>query len=286
MTAIVDVSAAEYHADQFDNRPSLSASIASLLVNRSPLHAWTAHPRLNPDARRVDKDTFDVGNVAHQLFLEGQSSVQVVDAADWRTKDAKEQRDEARAAGRVPLLVNQYAEVCRMVDAIHDQLERHAARPRLFTDGKPEQTVVWEDEGVLCRMRADWLRDDFLFIDDLKTTSRSANPDAFARRLYEIGCDVQAAMYVRGIEAVTGVRPEFRWCVVETAPPYALSVVSPGADVLTIGRKKVEYALKVWRHCLERDRWAGYPLDVVEAELPISEEARWLAREVREEIAA
>ena len=42
-TGIFTIPAADYHADPCEV-PSLSASIASLLVNRSPFHAWSAIP--------------------------------------------------------------------------------------------------------------------------------------------------------------------------------------------------------------------------------------------------
>ena len=37
-----------YHADPCPG-PSLSSSVAKLMLDRSPLHAWHAHPRLNPN---------------------------------------------------------------------------------------------------------------------------------------------------------------------------------------------------------------------------------------------
>jgi len=170
-----------------------------------------------------------------------------------------------------------------MVAAVGEQLATHAADPPLFKDGKPERTLVWEEPGgVVCRSRLDWLRDDHTAIDDLKTTSRSANPEAYSRNLFGFGRDVQAAFYIRGVQELTGETPEFRWAVVETSPPYALSVVAPGPDILAIGRKKVEYAIDLWRRCLSTDRWPGYPIDVCYAELPPYEEARWLEKEVRE----
>jgi hypothetical protein len=271
----------DYHADCCD-QPSLSASIAHKLVNQSPLHAWTAHPRLNPAFERQDSEKFDIGNALHALLLEGANGIAVIDAPDWRTKIAKEARDEARAEGRLPLLTKDADSVLEMLAAAKAQLAAHDADPAPFTAGKPEQTLVWQEDGVACRARCDWLHNDLSAIDDLKTTSRSANPEAYSRNLYSVGGDVQAAMYVRAVEKLTGRRPEFRWVVVETSPPYALSVVSPGPDVLALGEAKVEHALQLWRQCLETDSWPGYVNRVCYAELPGWEESRWLEREARE----
>jgi hypothetical protein len=286
---IADFAAADYHADQNKDMPTLSSSIANILLNRSPLHAWTAHPRLNPNWQPDDDSKYDVGTVAHSMLLEGTASVDVCDFADWRTKDAREARDASRANGRTPLLAHQFEEVLGMCNAVADQLKAFDIDPVPLTGGKPEQTMVWQDAptGAWCRARIDWLHDDLSAIDDLKTTTRSAHPEAFAKNLYSYGCDVQAAFYLRGLKALhvdadrntylDGV--DWRWIVVETSPPYGLSVVQPGPAVLELADAKVDAALKLWAECLERDIWPGYPTRVATAELPAWEEARWLERE-------
>jgi hypothetical protein len=219
---VFELPADAYHRDPCE-RPSLSASIANVLCTRSPWHAWHAHPKLNPDWQPVEEQKFDLGTVAHALLLEGEAAIEAVDAADWRTAAAKDARDAARAAGKTPLLVSQLAEVEAMVAAAWQQLEAHNVEPTPFTGGLPEQTVIWEERGVTCRARIDWLHDGNVAISDYKTTGRSANPEAYARALFNVGGDVQAAFYVRGIEQTTGVTPDFRWVVQETYPPYALS---------------------------------------------------------------
>lgn len=280
---VMALSASDYHRDALDtDRPSLSASIAAILCAKSPAHAWVAHPRLNPDFRREHSERFDIGTAAHALLLEGEAAVELVDADDWRTNAAKEARDAARLAGRLPLLAKHWDAVVTMTEAARIQLAGMNARPPLFTDGEPEQTLVWEEpNGVLCRSRLDWLRDDRKAVDDLKTTSKSAAPEAYARALFSVGGDVQAAFYLRGCRAL-GFDPQFRWVVVETSPPHALSVIVPGPDVLTLGDAKVEHAIQKWGECVDRDVWPTYTSEVCTAELPAYEEARWLEREERD----
>lgn len=172
------LSAADYHRDLIDDkRPSLSASIAHILTTSSPKHAWTAHPKLNPDWQPREEEKFDIGKAAHALLLEGEAAVRVIPFDDWRTNAAKDEREAARAEGRIPLLAKHWEGVEAMRAAAYGQLEGLDVQPTLFTDGKPEQTLVWEDNGVLCRARLDWLRTDLTAIDDLKTTSASANPE-------------------------------------------------------------------------------------------------------------
>lgn len=281
------IPASLYHDDPCE-APSLSASIAHILCSQSPAHARAQHPRLNPAYVREEEQKFDRGQAAHALFLEGRDAVQVINADSWRTKSSQEERDEARALGKIPLLTAQWDETQAMCVAVKEQLAAHEAEPPLFTVGQPEQTLVWEEpDGVVCRARLDWVRTDCCAIDDLKTTSRSANPEAYSRALFNVGGDVQAAFYLRGLLAVTGSMraPDFRWCVVETSPPYALSVISPAPEVLELGNRKVLHALKVWRECLASGEWPGYPTRVCYANAPAWEETRWLERQAIEEAA-
>jgi hypothetical protein len=138
LTGVLDVPADAYHDDTLTDRPSLSASIAHVLVSRSPKHAWTAHPKLNPEFERTDEAKFDVGTLVHSLLLDQSREVAVIPADDWRTKAAKEARDEARAAGLVTLLERQWTEVEAMVLAVREQIGQHTAQPPLLADGKPE----------------------------------------------------------------------------------------------------------------------------------------------------
>ena len=284
MTEIRDLTAEEYHADPCE-KPSLSASLAHLFCTTSPRHVWTAHPRLNPDWKPHFDGKFDLGTAVHAIILEGRDVIHPVAADDWRTEAAKYERDTARANGKVPLLRTQLGDVEAMVAAVNAQLLAHRALPQPFTGGRPEQMICWQQDGAECRALIDWLHDDYLHIDDLKTTTRSASPDAFSRNLFSLGYDVKAAWYIQAVEAVTGVTPTFRWVVAESYPPFALSVIEPGPDVLTIGMKKVLYARALWRRCLKSDDWPAYGSDVARAVLPPWEETRWLEKELREEMA-
>lgn len=285
--SVLEIPAEKYHADEIADRPTLSASIAKLLLTASPAHAKAAHPKLNPNLVRQDEQRFDVGTASHALLLEGISAVAVIPYENWRTKPAQEAKEEARANGLIPLLATQWDEVQAMCAATRAQLDAYELTPPLFTDGQPEKTLVWEDDhGVVCRARLDWLRHDHGAIDDFKSTSRTANPEQWCRStLYSINADIQAAFYLRGCEKALGVRPEFRFVVQETFSPYALSVVSLGPDVLALADKKVGYAIDLWARCLRADSWPAYPARVATAELPAWEESRWLEREMREVMA-
>lgn len=285
--SVLDIGAAEYHADLTGTVPTLSASNIKTLLYKSPAHAWHDHPKLNPEFKRDHDDRFDLGTIVHSLLLEDDASgIEIVDAPDWRTKIAKEAREWAREYGRIAVLAHQWQDIAKAVDGIKRNLAGLEVTPPVFVDGQPEQSIVWEENGVRCRALIDWWHTDQATVDDLKTTERSANPDGWTRQtLFGIGADIQAAFYMRGVKAVSGVMPQFRFVVAETQPPYAVAVVALGPDVLELANRKIDYALGVWKTCLQSDVWPSYPTTVCWANLPPWEENRWLERELREEAA-
>lgn len=277
---VCDVPADLYHADDICDTPTLSAGVANVLVTRSPRHAWTIHPKLNPDYQPREDGKFDLGTAVHAILLQGANIIATVPFDDWRKAEAKELREAARQEGKVPLLAKDAERAWTMAEATQTQLVQHEARPIPFTDGKPEQTLVWtESNGVVCRARLDWLRDDHAAIDDLKTTSASADYRKWGRTAFGFGAEVQVAFYLRGCEKVLGVRPAWRYVVVETYPPYALSVVDLAPSALAIADDKVERAITLWHDCLEADHWPAYDNRVASLEIPTYVEMDWLERD-------
>lgn len=264
-----DIPHATYLADPC-KIPTLSASVAQVLNDESPKHAWQAHPRLGGKAdEEDDTEAKDRGTIVHKLLLGRGPDVVPVEANDWRTKIAKEARDAARAAGQVPVLARKLASYRSAAQALEIRLLQSMVA---FQGGKPEVTVVWESDGVLCRARMDYLRisDTDCIIDDVKTCE-SANPCAVGAKMVSFGADIQAAAYV---EAMETLRPELagritiRFDYVECRAPHEVSVNVPSGAMLELGRHKWRQAKETWRRCNERQEWPGYPSGVHRAEPP------------------
>lgn len=279
---LYEMSAADYHADPCPE-PSLSSSIARELLTNSPKHAWWAHPRLNPAYESEHKQAFDIGTAAHALLLEGESGCVIIDAKDFKTQAARDHRNAAYAAYKVPLLAHRWQDVQDMVDAARRQLAKHEARPKPLTDGLPERVLVWKEGDVWCRARLDWLHTDRRMIGDYKSTGVTANPDVWARRtLYGSGYDVQDAFYTRGAKKVFGIDAGFYFVVQETFAPHALSVVALEPEPLALADQKVSHAIKLWGDCVKSGSFPGYPLKTCWATLPPWEETQWVARQARD----
>ena len=253
--------------------PALSASIAHLLATKSALHAWHAHPRLNPNYQQTESAEFDYGRAAHAVLLEGdESRLHVIEADDWRTKAAKEARDAARAEGKIPLLVRQVHKVRAMADAARAYVEA-SELAGIFADGAPEVSLKWQEGDALCRSRLDWLTADFRTVLDYKTTM-SANPVSFIGMVVSYGYAMQEAFYRRGVRAVHGKEPRFVFLLQEKESPYACSLVAFDPAMQDIGDKQVDYALQLWKHAMATGQWNGYPRRIAHLEPP----AWYLAR--------
>ncbi len=287
---IYDLTEEEYHADPAPS-PSLSASIAKKLIAHSPAHARHAHPRLNSGFAREEKEIFDRGTVAHALLLQGVEAAAIISEAvdakgvrrqidDWKLGDAKRQRDEARAAGKIPILEKHWATVQQMIERCREQLAQHKEASDAFTAGKPEQTLIWrEDNGVWCRARLDWLHDSRRICDDYKSTGREVDSDSVARHCVD-DWEIQDSFYRRGIKKLFREDAQFRFIAQENTEPYALNVVALGPDFQWMGDAKVEYAIRVFGNCLKTKRWPGYSdrIHCVQ-KIPKWAEDSWLEKE-------
>lgn len=275
-----DMTAAEYFGDPCPT-PSLTQSIAKILIDKSPLHAWHSHPRLNPNWQPDDDTKFDIGNVAHKFLIGRGKDIMPLDFDDWRKKEAQMLRAAAQADGKLAVLRRQYNRAGDMADAARKQL---AARrlEHLFDDGTGETVMTWK-EPFWCRQMIDWLTHDRCTFADYKTTDMSAAPHALARKMIVDGWDVQAAMAERGIKTIDGTKPRrYFFIVQEATPPYALTVAELSEGILTMGRKRLNVAMEIWRRCIEHDVWPAYALDIVVPMYPGWAEAQWLDREQTE----
>lgn len=254
-----------------DGPPALSATVAHQLVSRSALHAWYAHPRLNPNYQQEESADFDYGRAAHSLLLEGDTSrLVVIEAEDWRKKDAKEARDRARSEGKTPLLARQMAKVRAMVSAA-EEFVAASELPDLLADGDAEHPLHWQEGQTHCRARLDKITADRLRVMDYKSTE-SANPSSFIGKAVAYGYAMQEAFYRRGVKAVYGREPQFVFLLQEKEPPFACSIVAFDPALQEIGDRQAEYALALWGTSMATGKWPGYPRRVAYLEPPA-----WLA---------
>lgn len=277
---IYDMPAEQYHADPCPE-PSLSSHIAWTLIDRSPRHAWTDHPKLNPRHESEEKTAFDKGSAAHALLLEGVNRMQIIHADSYRKKEAQEARDAARAAGKHPVLAADYALILEMkMEAERAISECSDLSGIMLKDGKPERTFIWQERGIWLRCRPDWIADSLALMLDYKTTT-SAEPGYFGRQISRMGYHFQAAFYRRGVKAVTGRDVPFILLAQEIDPPQSASFHGCAPTLMQIAEDRVEAAIDLWARCLKADRWPTYS-----SRVHYHEAAGWQMMEHEERLAA
>lgn len=275
------VSDADYRSDPCPI-PSFTQSLCKVIIERSPKHAWVASPRLNPQFEYDDDTKFDIGNVAHKLVLGRGKEIEVLDFDDWRTKAAKEAREEAADAGKIAVLKHQFQQAFDMAGRAQVQLSKHEDRDA-FTNGDAEVMIAWEEDGIWFRSLIDWLHTDLRTVDDFKTSGMSMAPHIIGIRAETAGWHVQAAFIERGLDILDPAgagRRRFRFIGQETDEPNALNVMHMNNYWMTMGRKKVAAGVELWRAASKTNRWPGYPRKAITPDFPGFKEKQWLEREL------
>ena len=281
---IHDISADRYHADPCET-PSMSSTLARLMLSQSPRHAWTASSRLNPDYEPVEKKTFDIGKAAHRVVLGKGGDMaaypehMLAKNGAASTNEAKEWAAEIRARGMTPLKA---AEVEAVNDMAGEVMGRLAWMDMTFPPARSELTAIAEIDGVMCRAMIDHAPEDPRQpLWDLKTTT-DASPGAVQRAIMTYGYDVQAAHYCDVWKAATGEDRDFLFVFVEKTAPFEATAIRLGGDSMMMGRKRIARAREMWGHCLKSGHWPGYPTEVIQLDLPEFYQSRWLERETYE----
>ncbi len=268
-----------YHADPVQGGSLSRSGAVKLLPPYCP--ALFAYER---EHGQPSKDEFDFGNAAHRIVLGTGPDIRRVEADDWRTRKAQTERVEARASGQVPMLAADHDQVLAMAA----KLAAHPIAGHLFNpaSGVAEQTLVWNDReiGVWRRALLDWLPGPSgrrLIVPDYKT-SRSAEPEKWAKSAVDYGYHQQAAWYLDGVRALgLDDDPAFVFVVQEKSPPYLVTLIELDVTALKIGRHLNRRALDLYAECTASGRWPGYSDDVVLQPLPY-----WYENRLTEEMAA
>ena len=263
---IYDLDEASYHGDPCapELGRSLSASGAKLLLPPSA----PAEFKYRRDAGPEVKDEYDFGHVAHKLVLGKGDEVTVIEAKDWRSKEAREAKRAARDKGRIPILAKEHAKAEEMAAKVAE----HPLASAILSEGEAEKSLFWVDaaSGVTLRARVDWLRPNAIV--DYKTTAKSSAPDVFAKNAADFGYHRQAAWYSDGVKALTGKELPFIFIVQSKAPPHLVSVVQYGPDDLETARAENARAIEIYAQCESSGEWPGYPAEIETISLP-----RWYA---------
>jgi len=236
--------------------PRLSPSIAHILINESPLHAWQEHYLLGGGRERDESEAQARGRILDRLIFGTGPELVVIDAENFRTKAAQELRDAATEARKIPVLASKIKAFEETANILTDKM----ARKGVELVGVSQARLEWESNGVQCKGKLDHFITGEAMIWDLKTC-RSAKPAAIAASLESHGGYVQHAAYVEGVEATNPdlagrVRMGFVFC--EYVKPYAVTVAFLDGTLAQLGRMQWARAKEAWGRGLASGNWPEY----------------------------
>ena len=241
--------------------PCLSPSIAHTLISRSPLHAWQQHRLLGGIAKEATA-SMTIGKTLEPLIMGASlSNFTIIDADDFRGKQAKLDRDAALAANRVPVLASKWSEVQTQAANMREAI----IKAGFAFMGESQVTKLWTSNGVACKGILDHELPETIL--DLKCVD-DASPDSVRRKMTNYGYHIQGVAYT---EAKETLQPELKGRVkmiflfVETEPPYAVNPVTMAGTMQELGARQWAKAVKIWGECLASNHWPGYQPTRVDA---------------------
>lgn len=211
-------------------------------------------PEFYPTPSAAASAVFDFGTAVHSRVLGGPSEpIQVVAAANWMSKAAKEERDAAYASGSIPILEKDMA----VVEGIYDAVVSHseAASLLLGPEGQSEVSVFAEVDGVPSKARFDRIVGATAV--DLKTTSAKPGSSSLSRAVIDYGYDTSAAHYLEVARAAGIDLERFVLVFVEKAEPYRVTVCELEPDFLERGYELRDQALQRLLHPTVVDAYPG-----------------------------
>ncbi len=276
------IPSAAYHADPAP-LPSLSTTIGKLITAKSPLHAWHACRRLNPNWKPVDKKTYDIGRAAHRAVLGcGDDYVAIPDEilasnGAASTTAAKAFIAEARGNDRTPLKSDEIDQIEAMRVVAHARLKEYDI---VLDPARSELAALAEIDDVWCRAMFDNVPvNPVLPIYDFKTCE-DASPEACLKSILNYGYDFQAEHYRAVWKAATGEDRRFVFIFQEKSAPYEVTLVALSGLFQSIGQSRAARARRLWAECTRTNTWPGYPIGMHEVDAPA-----WLVeREYQEEM--
>jgi hypothetical protein len=274
MSLHYNIDADAYHSQSGVVTPRLSYSVAKLIIKQSPYHAWYSHPKLGGGGRETTAE-MEAGSIAHKLLLGKGADIAIGEWDDWKKKEAREFRDEARANRLLPVLACKLEAIEAMVEAVTHQIQRSEAADFFSSEFDSEVCALWQTEAdsgdiVECQSMFDRLNVDNGKIYDLKFTT-SAHDRAVAAKINDMGYDIQEAFYTKALETLVpslAGRIEFVFIFVESVAPHRISLAKLSGMNHSIGMSKVERAINKWSECLGSGMWPGYSPNIISVDPP------------------
>ena len=222
---------------------------------------------------RYESRSLDLGSAVHSMIESADTFSELYtvkpSGIDYRTKEGKAFKE----LNRDRIILD--AEAMETVEGCYEAW-RTSTDPLIRiareSHGEAEISRFWEEDGVLCKVRADRLvtvsgsDNEYLaetwpslfnpisntIVVDFKTTSRSAAPRGFGYAAKDFKYLLKSAHYIAGFKA-----DAFMFVVLETSPPFHITryLVSPTTRDFYMARRSE--LLSLLAECEELNHWPG-----------------------------
>lgn len=268
---VYDIPEDVYHRDCVKGGSLSYSGAKKLLAEGGP--ELFAYEREHPPAPSGE---MELGTAAHKLVLGVGQEIHEVKFDNYQKNDAKKDRDEARAAGKLPLLTHQLA----TVNAMAAKLREHEWASKLLGQaGRSEMSAFWQDPDTNLWWRCRW---DKMpepdparrpILADYKTTDKGgAAPAKFSKAMADFRYYMQASVYTAGYNTVFGARiggpAAFVLIAQERVAPYRVACYELYPDALRKGREDAARAMAIYAECTQTGEWPGYSPGIELLDLP------------------
>lgn len=236
-----------YHGHRHTPSRALSYSGIKILLNETPLDFIT------PKERKSEEMGF--GTIVHKLALGKGAMFEISPFDDYRTKDARQWRDDCIAMGHVPIKADKFADARKMADIIQERIKR-------ALDGALYETEVpffWKDGDVWFSGMMDVWCAELNTVIDPKTTG---NVHQFDREITKFGYHIQSALYRRGLDHIfpdNAGRHKFKILPIATEAPYVSRLISISEAWRAGAESDIAHAVRIFAECERTGFWPGYP---------------------------
>jgi len=240
--------------EAYNAREGLRATILKEIL-RSPAHAKEMMTNPKPPT-----DAMVNGTLVHKAILQPNLLEKMVVSPkfDRRTNAGKAAAADFEATNVGKEIVDQ--ETMDLVKGCVDKIYSHPVARAALSEGKAEQTILWQEDGLDFKARPDFFTNSIGV--ELKT-ARDASPRGFARQAGSLKYALQAAHYLRGLSHVLGEKHDtFLFVCVETTAPYAVAVYELDQESLKTGRAQWDRAVASYQECIKTGNWPGYSQSV------------------------
>ena len=175
----------------------------------------------------------------------------------------------------------------KKIQDMKDRLMSHYYCRALLSKGQAEYSItgtLQTTEGdINIKAKPDYVKSDKRFIIDLKTTF-DASVDGFTRAAADGDYHIQAALYSDLMDMITGDGRgwTFFFIAQEKKKPYAFNIFEASPQFIGQGKYEYEQLLKLYKMCVEQNRWPGYQVFCewksgnIELNLP-----KWAIKEIK-----